>query len=153
MPATTPLSKYFNQSTWTSITVTHPAWAHQNTLRFGFRFVNQSSLTAADPAFSIDEILVTGSIFTGIPQVNSAQHKIFDLTPNPATQNLIISLYNYTQNGPTVFRLIDIAGKEAYRSELHQQKSTINLEVLSSGYYIAEVTQGNSIARSSFIRK
>lgn len=57
----TPVSQYKNQSNWTTQTISLPVFAQQNSLRFGFRFVNQTSNTANDPGFGIDEFLITGS--------------------------------------------------------------------------------------------
>lgn len=58
--STTPLAVYNNNSGWTQTSVSLPAFGNLNSLRFGFRFVNQSG-SAADPGFGIDEILITGS--------------------------------------------------------------------------------------------
>lgn len=58
---TAPISQYNNQSTWTQQSITNPAFDNQATLRFGFRFVNNISTTGADPAFSVDQIEVTGT--------------------------------------------------------------------------------------------
>ena len=57
----TPVSQYRNQSNWTQQTLSIPAFAQQNTLRFGFRFVNQQSNSANDPGFGIDEVLITAN--------------------------------------------------------------------------------------------
>lgn len=56
---TAPIMKYKNQSTWTQQTISDPAFAGQATLRFGFRFVNGSSLNASDPGFGIDDVSIS----------------------------------------------------------------------------------------------
>lgn len=53
-------AKYNNTASWTHQAVTDPAFAQQAQLRFGFRFVNAAALSASDPGFGIDDILVTG---------------------------------------------------------------------------------------------
>lgn len=58
---TQPLDKYQGQSTWTQQTITMPEFSGQSTLRFGFRFVNGSSLIASDPGFAVDDVIVTTS--------------------------------------------------------------------------------------------
>ncbi|MFY8077043.1 MAG: PKD domain-containing protein [Flavobacteriales bacterium] len=50
---------YYNSATWTAASLTNPAWDNQSQLRFGFRFVNQQSFSAADPALAIDEVQIT----------------------------------------------------------------------------------------------
>jgi hypothetical protein len=59
---TTPITQYKNQGNWTTQTISMPAFAGQTTLRFGFRFVNQTSNAATDPGFGIDEFLITGKV-------------------------------------------------------------------------------------------
>ena len=50
---------YYNSPNWTLATLTNPQWDNQSQIRFGFRFVNQQSFSAADPAFAVDELMVT----------------------------------------------------------------------------------------------
>ncbi len=59
---TTPIGQYRNQSVWTQQSITLTAFDNQATLRFGFRFVNGTSLFGAqDPAFGVDAIRVTAA--------------------------------------------------------------------------------------------
>ena len=53
-------TNFNNVTTWSQTSISDPAWDNQSSLLFGFRFVNNTSSNAADPSFSIDEILVTG---------------------------------------------------------------------------------------------
>lgn len=66
-PVTTPISQYKNQSGWVMQSIPSAAFAGHTTLRFGFRFVNQSSNSAADPGFGIDEFLITGKVASAPP--------------------------------------------------------------------------------------
>lgn len=54
-----PLAQYNNTSSWTQASSSMPAFGNQATLRFGFRFVNATSLTASDPGFGIDDVVIT----------------------------------------------------------------------------------------------
>lgn len=58
---TQPLDKYQGQSSWTQQTITMPEFAGQNALRFGFRFVNGASFSAADPGFAVDDVTISTS--------------------------------------------------------------------------------------------
>lgn len=51
----------YNQNSWTQANYTNATWDNQATLRFGFRFVNNFTMSASDPPFSVDEINITGS--------------------------------------------------------------------------------------------
>jgi hypothetical protein len=58
---TAPLSQYQGQATWIQQTITLPAFDNQTTLRFGFRFVNNTTTAAADPSFQLDDIVIAGN--------------------------------------------------------------------------------------------
>ncbi|MFN4122503.1 MAG: T9SS type A sorting domain-containing protein [Flavobacteriales bacterium] len=58
---TTPIAQYNLTSQWQQQTISLPAFANQATLRFGFRFVNNTTSTASDPGFSIDDVRITAS--------------------------------------------------------------------------------------------
>lgn len=63
---TTPITQYRNQPTWAQQTITLPIFNNQPTLRFGFRFVNGTSLLGAeDPAFSVDNFSISSD--EGVP--------------------------------------------------------------------------------------
>jgi hypothetical protein len=64
---TSPVAQFNNNTNWTTCSVTLPVFTGQPTLRFGFRFVNQITFTASDPAFSIDEFLITAIEAVGPP--------------------------------------------------------------------------------------
>lgn len=52
---------YYNAASWNLATLTNPSWDNQSQLRFGFRFVNQQSFSASDPAFAVDEVKITAA--------------------------------------------------------------------------------------------
>ncbi|MBL0340165.1 MAG: T9SS type A sorting domain-containing protein [Bacteroidetes bacterium] len=60
-------TQFNNQPTWVQQQIALPAFAGQNTLRFGFRFVNNVTFNATDPAFGIDEILITAENSVAAP--------------------------------------------------------------------------------------
>lgn len=68
----TPIQQYSGQSNWTNQTITNAAFDNQSTLRFGFKFTNTSSGSAADPSFAIDEIEVTSPAPT--PEINITEN-------------------------------------------------------------------------------
>lgn len=58
---TAPISQYQNQTGWTLQTIYNTAFDNQADLRFAYRFVNNTSNSALDPGFSIDDIEVFGN--------------------------------------------------------------------------------------------
>lgn len=55
----TPIAQYRNQVSWVQQTITLPEFSGQNTLRFGFRFVNGITTSAQDPGFGVDDVRIT----------------------------------------------------------------------------------------------
>ncbi len=53
-------SEYYGQVTWIQRTISLPSFDNKASLRFGFRFVNQTTSSASDPAYSIDDVKITG---------------------------------------------------------------------------------------------
>mgnify|MGYP000294715961 CR=1 FL=1 len=56
---TTPIAQYHGQTNWVQQTISLPAFSGQATLRFGFRFVNNTTFSASDPGFGIDDVRIT----------------------------------------------------------------------------------------------
>lgn len=50
--------QYRNGSTWSEQVITSTTLAGHNSLRIGFRFVNGTALSASDPAFGVDDVLI-----------------------------------------------------------------------------------------------
>jgi hypothetical protein len=92
---TTPFQKYNNHSNWVNQVISLPAFVAQNTLRFGFRFVNQVSTTATDPGFGLDEIVVTKKTNLLLPTAN------FNASDTSACEGSCINFTDLTGNGPT----------------------------------------------------
>lgn len=65
--ANSTAAAYSGQNTWVQQVITLPAFTGQTTLRFGFRFVNNITLSASDPAFGIDEVFVEGETLAAPP--------------------------------------------------------------------------------------
>ncbi|MBL7947242.1 MAG: hypothetical protein JNN32_14350 [Flavobacteriales bacterium] len=58
---TAPIAQYRNQPGWVEQTITLPAFNEQASLRFGFRFVNGTSLSASDPGFGVDDVVISAA--------------------------------------------------------------------------------------------
>jgi hypothetical protein len=134
--ASVPLPKFYNQSTWTSINVSLPAFAHQSTLRFGFRFVNKTSMNASDPAFGIDDISITATTFTGIHNPTSSSNQL-TVYPNVATE--YISVCNAGKNAV----IIDMNGKAVMGVSSGKNCAHTDISQLSQGVYAVRTAEGN----------
>lgn len=134
--ASVPLAKYFNQSSWTNIDVTLPAFAHQSTLRFGFRFVNNTSMNATDPGFGIDDITITATSSTGINNL-SGSDKSFKVYPNVAKE--IINVCHAGKNAV----IMDMSGKIVQKVSAESNCVQTDISQLAAGVYAVKTAEGN----------
>ena len=67
----TPSATLNNQSNWIQRKVSLPDFEQKATLRFGFRFVNQTTSAASDPSLSVDEIQLKGFSLVPAPTISS----------------------------------------------------------------------------------
>ncbi|HQZ43760.1 MAG TPA: hypothetical protein PK735_12805, partial [Flavobacteriales bacterium] len=145
---TTPISQYSNQANWVQQTITDPSFAGHATLRFGFRFVNNTTLSATDPAFGIDDVeitsgsIVSNSITTGtIAPVSYCQGTGLNV---PYTANGI-----YTAGNSFTAELSDATGSFATPVSIGSVSSTTSGSIaatipantpLGTGYLIRVVS-------------
>ena len=59
---TTSPSQYLNSPTWQQASLTDAAFDNQASIKFGFRFVNITATTGADPGFCIDDIVLESPV-------------------------------------------------------------------------------------------
>ncbi len=144
--------KYNNQATWVQKNISLPAFAHQSTLRFGFRFVNQVATAASDPGFGIDDILITASIFTG---VNNLQITNYDLKvfPNPAKDEITIAGYTLQNNQPAVVKIYDVTGNEVYHSIITTTNKKLQTKNFTKGIYFVQLESGAKVSQGKFVKQ
>jgi hypothetical protein len=84
---------YNNSSTWNEQVITSTTLAGHATLRIGFRFVNGTTLSASDPAFGVDDVVIEAM----------AQEELVLNTGSPATLQACAGstfAIPYTASGP-----------------------------------------------------
>jgi hypothetical protein len=119
----TPISQYRNQSNWVQQSVTLPAFSNQATLRFGFRFFNGTTSSAQDPAFAVDDVVITSAAAVPASITTSA------IAGNAFCQGVQLNV-PYTINGSytagNVFsaQLSDASGSFAAPTEIGSVTST-----------------------------
>lgn len=58
---TVPVTNYSFSSIWQHAVLSLPEWDNQASLRFGFRFRNETASTATDPGFGVDDVRVSAT--------------------------------------------------------------------------------------------
>ncbi len=131
---TTPLSQYRNQSNWTQQSITIPAFAGQSSLRFGFRFVNQTSNTANDPGFGIDEFMIQGKV-AGPPLAAS-----FGVSDPELCGSGCVDFTDLSTGSPTSWLWIFQGAATAFSTQQHP----LQICYTSPGTYDVTLIAGNS---------
>lgn len=87
---TSPVTQINNEANWTQISISDTMFDDRTNLRFAFRYVNKAGASYTDPAFSIDDVVVTGTdVCNGFPvaafQSDSSGLMTFDFTDLSST--------------------------------------------------------------------
>lgn len=77
---------------------------------------------------------------TSIPEIHKQPFSVY---PNPASQQLTVSVSEYHNNA--MFRLLDIQGKTILRQAIHPGKNLIDISTLPKGTYFTEISSGKSV--------
>ncbi len=108
-----------------------------------------------DNLISIDDILVTGTMFTGISEnTNDIELNVY---PNPARDIIELSYY-LPSTSPISYSIFDITGKLVATENrglqiLGNQNLTIDVSTLSSGQYSIAIEHTNGMSTVKFIKE
>ena len=104
----------FNVTNWTETAIIDPVWDNQPSLMFAFRFVNVTASTAADPAFSVDQITVTGmSSVNSISVVDIQPQMAWCFGDNSAMQLQFDAVGTYNSGNVFTAQISDASGSFA----------------------------------------
>ncbi len=148
----TSTAQYSGQSTWIQETVTNAAFDNQASVMFGFKFVNLTTTATSDPAFSIDDIKVTGAPATGIASVGS--NASISIYPNPVNDNCILNLEGFeAMNEPLTISLVNELGQVVLNlNKVNSGQLNVNTSTLADGVYSVVVHSANKQAISKFVK-
>lgn len=141
--------QYLNSSSaWQQQSVYDSNFDNQPTIRFGYRFVNQTTSAASDPGFCIDDVIVNASLSTGI--LSGVTLETLTAFPNPA--NDVLTLKNNLQGDQLNITITDITGAIVRRESFNNSTIVeISTAELSAGCYFltAETEENKSTVRFS----
>ena len=117
-----------NVTNWTQSTLTDVAWDNQASLMFGFRFVNTTTATAADPAFSIDQVLITATavVLNDITTTNDVTPASWCFNSTEAGTVNFNATGTFTAGNVYTAELSDAAGSFAAPTTIGTLASTAN---------------------------
>ncbi|HNW98363.1 MAG TPA: T9SS type A sorting domain-containing protein [Bacteroidales bacterium] len=93
-------------------------------------------------------IFYKNNLINGIPEFNSDDIS-FDVSPNPAQGEAIITIHNNKNN--LTIKLFDISGKHILEKNIIDNKTTLNINKLPAGVYIVEVSDKKLASRKKLI--
>jgi hypothetical protein len=137
-----PQAQYSGQNSWTTTIITSaqvPVMLLVTDFRLRFGFVNSGYGT--NPAFAIDNLIITGGLATGTPYEKDKQSTI--ISPNPASDVVCISNPAIEKNNTSI-RVFNALGNliivdEYDYSAVMDGHLSLNLEKLPAGYYFIEI--------------
>lgn len=142
--------QYLNSSSaWQQQSVYDSNFDNQATLRFGFRFNNQTTTAASDPGFCIDDVLITAQLGMGL-----ATHSLgmnLSVMPNPANDVLTLKSNITAASDQMFITITDITGA-VVRRETYTYASMIEISTtkLSAGSYLLTAEMGESTSTVRF---
>lgn len=147
----TSTAQYSSTGSWVSTAVSNPAFDNQASLQFGFRFVNTTATAGADPAFSIDDINVTGTPLTGISTMSN--NATISLFPNPSSETTTLNLTGFDQNEKVTITVVNELGQTVLAlQENAAAQISLNTSALSKGVYSVSITTSTKKAVSKFVK-
>ncbi|MDX1350217.1 MAG: T9SS type A sorting domain-containing protein [Putridiphycobacter sp.] len=99
-----------------------------------------------NPAIVTNTTVNLNTVGLGIQELSSVE---FNIYPNPTNGVLNIE----TKANILEIRIIDLSGKEIYRSSKSENLTTLNLDSISSGIYSLEILTTEGTGRSLFIKE
>ncbi len=153
---TVPQVQYNAQNSWTTAIITSaqlPAMLNQADFRLRFGFENSGYGT--NPAFAIDNLIITGDLTTGIQQ--EKDKPATKISPNPVTDIVCITNPAIEKNNTNI-KIYSALGKlisidDDVNLNLMDGKLTLNLEKLPAGYYFLEIQSPAQIIPVKLLKK
>ncbi len=133
-----------NGSTWKSIGFVQGANNSTEKIQYNFTDNNPYEITY----YRLRQEDNTGKItFSKIVKVKNADNLSIDVSPNPAQENINITLNKISSNNTAT--IIDVHGRKVVSVKFNGYRSSINIATLSKGiYFINVITEnGNSIEK------
>lgn len=86
---------------------------------------------------------------------NLTAENVVKLFPNPATKSLSVSIDRTKLNGGISIKVFDMLGKKVFEtpSEIFTNLYDLELSAFKSGTYLLEISNGNRIVHSKFIKE
>ena len=134
-------TRYDINDTFTEYTNTIVPSADEKYMAFEITVYNQAG------SFIIDDVNVSESIANSTPEIKALE---LIVTPNPANDFILIQ----GANGEALdIKIYDITGKFSYQQKVVRSGEKIDIQFLSKGMYVVEVSNNQSTSISKFIKK
>ena len=132
---------YDGQSDWVAESIDLTTYAGES---IELRFVLRSDVYVEADGFYFDDFeLLVLDIETGIPSAQAGSEIEASVFPNPATEQLHITLRKAASQ-TVEMALIDLRGKQIMQSQMNigQQKITLDCSAIPAGIYLVKISEG-----------
>jgi hypothetical protein len=117
------------------------------------------SVKATDPSQSyliIDSLVITGPKLVnsiGESEFYNSNESAISVFPNPTSETINVELPQETTFSNLKLRILDLAGKEVFRTTSTQKITSLNIETIEAGMYTLQVTVDDRyVFNKSFIK-
>jgi hypothetical protein len=138
----TGMAKFNNAVNWVYASLTDPAFANQPQLRFGFRFVNNTTFSASDPGFGIDEVIVTA-----IQSATAIDNPSWPGRMKVLSGEGFLSVRIPGLSVSAGVSLYDAAGKQVRTGRFENERVMLDTHDLPGGVYVLQVATPHERAR------
>lgn len=131
-------------------------FASETNIRFSFGYTNAIQQTGHDaPVIAIDDIKIYGNNSSSIfNQESTTGEEVLEIFPNPVNDLITISfITDLNQNQTNIYHVKDISGKLVKIVSAKQKSHTLDVSDLSSGFYVLEYQNGNSVYTKKFVKE
>lgn len=151
----TPIAQYSGQSTWTTAVITStqlPAMLNQADFRIRFGFVNSGYGT--NPAFAIDNIVLSGDVNTNLRTLREPKTTLVSPTPGQTH----VSIQNPQITTQSKIKLFDVYGKTIdpnyfALTSIRNGQMELSIENLNAGTYFLQIETNPGILPVKIIKQ
>lgn len=99
-------------------------------------FESSAGVGGSRPSLRLDDIQISSDVLVGIDEHTTANDRIFEIYPNPATQQFNVKTETVRQG---TIRVLDLVGKVVLQASFSNSLTPVNCLSLPSGVYFVQV--------------
>jgi len=142
---------YDNVLDWSAETICLDDLLPASQLNFKFKFFSDGFVNG--DGFYFDDLVFEG-FGTDVSTTSVPNGKFIFVSPNPAVEQIAISMDPQDYNSGLTFKIVDVFGKLIKRDLINRPRISVDISELSQGTYVLQIEKnGQFVSTSKFIKK